>query len=128
MSEHLSDFPATPPLPVEAPVVQSSVGKRLAHLVNNEEHADFHFIILNDGDRRIPAHKLIVGAGSEELHRIVYGAAWQTVDAGNTTEVDECSTDAFVEVLRYLYTDEVSISSNTLRSTSVRCVGCAIPT
>lgn len=112
MSSHGGDSLSTPPHPppVDESVEQTSVGKRLAHLVNSEEHADFHFIILNDGGRRIPAHKLIVGAGSGELHRIVYGAAWQTVGTGNTNEVDDCSTEAFVEVLRYLYTDEVSIS------------------
>lgn len=106
-TDNPSPLPCTEPGPASP-----TLASRLVRLLANEQNADFHFVMVDDGGRRIPAHKAIVGTGSDELYKIVYGAAWQTVVTGDTVDVDECSTDAFLEILRYIYTNEVSVKKH----------------
>lgn len=84
------------------------INERFADLVANPYRSDFKFIIEDDDGVVIPAHKFIVGAGSLVLDRIVYGtSASESVDS---TVVDQISAAAFIEILRYLYTDEANIT------------------
>lgn len=82
------------------------MNKRFAHLLGNPEHADFWFHIKKDGIR-VPVHKLIVGACSQVLHNIVYGANSDMSVEHCEYDLEEISGPAFMEVLRYMYTDEV---------------------
>lgn len=104
-----SDNEAEVEAPADNPVFPwKHIARRLAHLVNSELYADFYFIITDDDNRRVPAHKLLVAAGSEELCKIVHGTSALPGVSGNSTQVDEITADGFVEILRYLYTDEVN--------------------
>lgn len=84
------------------------ITKRFAHLIGSPFGADFWFTIQDDGSR-IPAHKMIVSAGSKVLWNIVYGTGTSNafMKAVDDTIVEEISSASFLEVLRYLYTDQV---------------------
>lgn len=86
------------------------ITQRFADYVANPLRSDFKFIIADDGNVEIPAHKFIVGAGSLVLDHIVYGTDGLTsVDA---TVVDSISASAFTELLRFLYTDNANITAD----------------
>lgn len=74
----------------------------------NQLRSDFKFIISDDGGIEIPAHKLIVGAGSSVLDHIVYGI--DGLASVDSTVVDSISASAFTELLRFLYTDDAVIT------------------
>lgn len=84
---------------------------------------DFEFVVVEDDRRRIGVHKWVVCAGSEELHRFVYGWSRCGGDGGgssdsdsgngsgggsNSMEVYGIMTEEFLQILSYLYKDEVS--------------------
>lgn len=85
-----------------------TLGKRLSHLVANEVESDFTFYVTED-DQAVPAHKIIIAAGSPVLNRIVYGHELAK-SSGTSATVTEISTENFIELLRFLYTDTANIS------------------
>lgn len=86
------------------------ITQRFADYVANPLRSDFKFIISDDCNVEIPAHKFIVGAGSLVLDHIVYGTDGLT--SADSTVVDSISASAFTELLRFLYTDDADITSD----------------
>lgn len=87
----------------------TTLSKRLSHLVASEVESDFTFHITEDDDQAVPAHKIIIAAGSPVLHRIVYGHELAR-SSGTSATVTEISAENFIEVLRFLYTDTANIN------------------
>lgn len=85
-----------------------TLSKRLSHLVANALESDFTFHVTED-DQAVPAHKIIIAAGSPVLHRIVYGHELAQ-SSGTSATVTEITTENFIELLRFLYTDTANIS------------------
>lgn len=86
-----------------------TLSKRLSHLVANSLESDFTFHVTEEDNRAVPAHKIIIAAGSPVLHRIVYGNELAQ-SSGTSATVTEISAENFIELLRFLYTDTASIS------------------
>lgn len=91
---------------MEDEYVSKPLNKRFAHLIGSPNGADFWFDIQLD-NKRIPAHKLFVAAGSDVLRKIIFGSEGCTSQAVESTTVDDITSIGFREILRYLYTDEV---------------------
>lgn len=90
----------------------SKLGHRLAHLVANPLESDFEFYI--DADvRTVPAHKIIISSASNVLHSIIYEPTLTSKrdpsvpppSTCSTTTVYNISTDAFIVLLQFIYTD-----------------------
>lgn len=77
--------------------------------LGNSLMADMSFYIVSDGVS-IPAHKLIVAAGSPVLEKFVHGSG-QLVSASPVISVTGISSQGFFEVLRYLYTDTAILNA-----------------
>lgn len=88
-----------------------SLSARLEHLVGNKFGSDFTFII-EDDNAEIPAHKLIIALASPVLNRIVYGN--ETFAPTDTLKVDGISKESFMEILRYIYTDNVNVDDDNV--------------
>lgn len=114
----MASSPSTIPTEAATTAAAPTIGQRLGKLVNNDDHADLHFVLVDDDNRRISAHRLIVATGSEELHRIVYGSGHQlkgtATDGSATISVNDITADAFVELLRYIYTDTVTLTDDNV--------------
>lgn len=82
---------------------------RNAGYLGNSLMADMSFYIASDGVS-IPAHKLIVAAGSPVLEKFVHGSG-QLVSASPVITVTGISSPGFFEVLRYLYTDTAKLNT-----------------
>lgn len=89
-----------------------SLSARLEHLVGNKFGSDFTFIIEDDDNAEIPAHKLIVALASPVLNRIVYGN--DTFKPADTLKVDGISKESFIEILRYIYTDNINVNDDNV--------------
>lgn len=86
------------------------ITQRFADYVANPLRSDFKFIISDDGNAEIPAHKFIVGAGSLILDHIVYGT--DGLASVDSSVVDAISASAFTELLRFIYTDDANITAD----------------
>lgn len=82
---------------------------RNAGYLGNSLMADMSFYIVSDGVS-LPAHKLIVAAGSPVLEKFVHGSG-QLVLASPVITVTGISSHGFFEVLRYLYTDTAKLNA-----------------
>lgn len=89
-----------------------SLSARLEHLVGNKLRSDFTFIIVEDDNAEIPAHKLIVGLSSPVLDRIVYGN--DTFAPADTLQVYGISKESFMEILKHIYTDNVDLNDDNV--------------
>lgn len=87
-----------------------SLPERLKHLVGNSLHSDFTFIL--EDNVEIPAHTLIIGAASPVLDKIVYGTG--TFSPEISAFVDSISKESFMEMLRYMYTDNININDDNV--------------
>lgn len=85
-----------------------TLSKRLSHLVANPLDSDFTFHVTED-NQAIPAHRIIIAAGSPVLHRIVYGLELAQ-SSGTSETVTEISSENFIELLRFLYTDTANVT------------------
>lgn len=91
-------------LPMRDELKQRNVG-----YLGNSLMADMSFYIASDAVS-IPAHKLIVAAGSPVLEKFVHGSG-QLVSASPVITVTGISSQGFFEVLRYLYTDTAKLNA-----------------
>ena len=81
-----------------------NVKERISHLFNNELMSDFTFII---DKKRIPVHKLILSSSSSAFYVMFYGSYSSSNDE---IELNGISYDHFLELLRFIYTDEACLS------------------
>lgn len=91
--------------------VRVSISDRLDQLVGNKLHSDLEFLI-EDDNFEIPAHKLIVAAASPVFDRMIYGT--ETFSPTDVVKVDGISKDAFFQILRFIYTDKISINEGNV--------------
>lgn len=85
---------------------------RLKQLVGNKYGSDFTFIIEDDNNAEIPAHKLIVALASPVLERIVYGI--ETFCPTDSITVDGISKESFMQILHYIYTDTITVNDENV--------------
>ncbi len=88
------------------------LSSRLEHLVGNKFGSDFTFIVVEDDNVEIPAHKVIVALASPVLEKIVYGN--ETFSPADSIKVDDISKESFMQILRYIYTDKINLNDDNV--------------
>lgn len=72
-----------------------------------EEDADVHFVFPTSGEeRKLPAHRFILGVGSAVFHTMFYG----TLQEAGDVRIVDASFEAFKIFLQFFYLDSVAIS------------------
>ena len=84
---------------------------RFGHLVANPFYADLKFVMIDDNNIEIPAHKLIVSTISDEMRKMIYGM-FNNDFTKSHLEVRETSATTFTEVLRFIYTEKTNITED----------------
>lgn len=96
-----------PQPPIDCKNRDNPVTVRNAALIGSTKFADMHFYIeLDDCD--VPAHQMIVGTASPVFDKFLSGSG--SLPASDRITVSDISAERFHEVLRYIYTDEATIS------------------
>ncbi|CAB0001357.1 unnamed protein product [Nesidiocoris tenuis] len=102
-----------------------SASIRFAYLFNNEILSDVHFLVGREPARqRIPAHKLVLTAGSAVFDAMFNGTLATTAPE---IEVPDVEPAAFLALLRFLYSDEVQIGPETVMTTLYTAKKYAVP-
>ena len=85
-------------------------------MFNNEHLSDVKFSVRgSDGesetDQLITAHKFVLSIGSPVFEAMFYGELAETKD---TIQLPDCDYESLLELLRYLYSDEVNLSGSNV--------------
>ncbi|CAL1527146.1 unnamed protein product [Lymnaea stagnalis] len=120
----ISSPPQTPALPTaklsehhnwQASV--NSVHERNAVMFNNPLMADVFFTVGVTGhQKRIPGHKFILGSGSSVFFAMLYGGLAEEVKIMEIN-IPDVEPTAFLNLLRFLYCDEIWIEADTVLAT-----------
>ena len=97
-------------------VTRSTVRERTKFMFNNEHLSDVKFRVRgSDGEsetvRLITAHKFVLSIGSPVFEAMFYGELGETKD---TIQLPDCDYESFLELFRYLYSDEVNLSGSNV--------------
>ncbi|KAK3737929.1 hypothetical protein RRG08_028553 [Elysia crispata] len=94
-----------------------SARERNAVLFNNSLMADVYFLVGEEGNqKRIPSHKYILGAGSSVFCAMLYGGLAEQVKVMEIA-IPDVEPTAFLNLLRYLYCDEIITEADTVLAT-----------
>ena len=93
-----------------------TIRERTMFLLNNDLFSDVKFVVRkNDGEseseQAIPAHKFVLSIGSPVFEAMFYGELAETRDS---IEVPDCEYESLLELLRYMYSDEVDLSGSNV--------------
>ena len=93
-----------------------TVRERTKFMFNNEHLSDVKFSVRgSDGesetDRLITAHKFVLSIGSPVFEAMFYSELAETKD---TIQLPDCDYESLLELLRYLYSDEVNLSGSNV--------------
>ena len=85
-------------------------------MFNNEHLSDVKFSVRgSDGesetDQLITAHKFVLSIGSPVFEAMFYGELAETKD---TIQLPDCDYESLLELLRYLYSDEINLSGSSV--------------
>ena len=80
-------------------------------MINNDRLSDVKFVATNsngesESKQVIPAHKFVLAIGSPVFETMFYGELAETKD---TIELPDCDYESLLELLRYMYSDEVNL-------------------
>ncbi|CAF0758042.1 unnamed protein product [Didymodactylos carnosus] len=114
-------------LPFNWQSLKVSLNDRISTLCLNEYMSDVHFIVgystilLPNQTERIPAHKLILCVGScvfeAMFNRSLTLNNDQATDNNDKIEVPDVEPSAFKNLLRFLYSDQVSLNDDNIMTT-----------
>lgn len=104
-------------------ISKRNLRERFEFLFNNEALADVHFIVGTESTR-IPAHKLVLSAGSAVFDALFNGGIASREEEIKLPDVEHA---AFLALLRFLYTDEVRIGPETVMTTLYTAKKYAVP-
>ncbi|XP_078348836.1 BTB/POZ domain-containing protein 6-like [Oculina patagonica] len=98
---------------------RSTIKSRTAFIFNNELLSDVKFVVrASNGDSEskrmkmvIPAHKFVLAISSPVFFAMFYG---QMAETSDSIELPDCEYESLLEMLRYLYSDEVNLSGNNV--------------
>ena len=83
--------------------------ERNEYMFGNELISDVKFSVgkSNDLKKTIPAHKYVLGTASPVFFAMLYG----DFAKDEIISIDDCESQPFLELLRFLYCDQVNLSS-----------------
>ncbi|XP_063612674.1 BTB/POZ domain-containing protein 1-like isoform X2 [Penaeus indicus] len=103
----------------------TTVKERFAFLFNNEILSDVHFLVgKGDSRQRIPAHKFVLAVGSAVFDAMFNG---QLSTHQDEIELPDVEPQAFLALLRFLYSDEVQIGPETVMTVLYTAKKYAVP-
>ena len=93
-----------------------TIVERTAFIFNNEMLSDVKFVVpVSSGESKstkvIPAHKFVLAIGSPVFFAMFYGQMAETKDS---IELPDCDYDSLLELFRFLYSDEVTLSGSNV--------------
>ena len=94
----------------------SSITMRTKFIFNNELLSDVKFIVAvstdeSESKKVIPAHKFVLGLSSPVFFAMFYG---QMAETKNSIELPDCEYEGLLELLRFLYSDEVNLNGSNV--------------
>lgn len=100
-------------------VAKRTIRERTALMVNNPLMSDVKFAISDDtnstnkdhGSQLIHAHKFLLSLGSPVFQAMFYG---KMTDRRQEIPLSDCHPRSFIEFVRYLYSDEVHLTSGNV--------------
>lgn len=105
-----------------------TVKDRIVFLFNNEVLSDIHFVLGKGTSEQqcIPAHKFVLSIGSVVFDAMFNGGF--SSEQYSEINIPDIEPASFLSLLRFLYTDEVSIGPDTVMSTLYAAKKYAVPT
>lgn len=104
---------------------KTSIKERLHYLYNTEIMCDIHFLVGTlPNQQKIPAHKFILSVGSAVFDAQFNGPM---ATSEEVIEIPDVEPDAFLALLKFLYSDEVTICSDTVMTTLYTAKKYAVP-
>ena len=93
-----------------------TIVERTAFIFNNEMLSDVKFVVpVSSGESEsmkvIPAHKFVLAISSPVFFAMFYGQMAETKDS---IEIPDCDYDSLLELFRFLYCDEVTLSESNV--------------
>ena len=94
----------------------SGIAQRTTFIFNTELLSDVKFVVpASRGESKskkvIPAHKFVLAISSPVFYAMFYGQLAETKDS---IELPDCEYESLLEMLRYLYSDEVNLSGSNV--------------
>ncbi|RXG72434.1 BTB/POZ domain-containing protein 2 [Armadillidium vulgare] len=103
----------------------TTVKERFAFLFNNEILSDVHFRVgRGESSQRIPAHKFVLSVGSAVFDAMFNG---KLSSQQEEIELPDVEPQAFLALLRFLYSDEVQIGPETVMTVLYTAKKYAVP-
>ncbi|XP_067038333.1 BTB/POZ domain-containing protein 6-B-like [Acropora muricata] len=92
-----------------------SLRDRNKYVYNRELFSDVRFLVGRGEKTSIPAHRYVLAISSPVFSSLfyAYGALQAEIATREQIEVSECEPDAFLEMLRHMYYDEVQLTMRT---------------
>ena len=93
-----------------------TIVERTAFIFNNEMLSDVKFVVpVSSGESEstkvIPAHKFVLAISSPVFFAMFYG---QMAEIKDSIELPDCDYDSLLELFRFLYSDEVTLSGSNV--------------
>lgn len=105
---------------------KSCVKERLISIFNREILADVHFLVgKGTPPIKVPAHKFMLSIGSAVFDAMFNGH--MASEEEEDIDLPDVEPAAFIELLRFLYTDEVRIGPETVMTTLYTAKKYAVP-
>ncbi|XP_078348840.1 BTB/POZ domain-containing protein 6-like [Oculina patagonica] len=95
---------------------RSTVVERMTFIFNNEILSDVKFVVPvstgeSESKKVIPAHKFVLAISSPVFFAMFYGQMAETTDS---IELPDCDYESLLELFRFLYSDQVSLSGSNV--------------
>ena len=93
-----------------------TIFERSAFIFNNEMLSDVKFVVpVSSGESKstkaMPVHKFVLAISSPVFFAMFYGQMAETKDC---IELPDCDYDSLLELFRFLYNDEVTLSGSNV--------------
>ena len=88
-------------------------------MFNNELFSDVKFVVErtaqgeSESKQVIPAHKFVLSISSPVFEAMFYG---ELAETGDSIVLSDCENDSLLELVRYLYSDEVNLSGSNVQT------------
>ena len=95
---------------------RSTIVERTTFIFNNQLLSDVKFVVpVSTGEsvskKVIPAHKFVLAISSPVFYAMFYGQMAETTDS---IELPDCDYESLLELFRFMYTDEVTLSGSNV--------------
>lgn len=92
--------------------IKTNVRERNEYMFGNKLISNIQFNVGKQGETKkiIPAHKYVLGTSSPVFFAMLYG----DFAKDETISIDDCEPEAFLELLRFIYYDQVNLNSGNV--------------